>query len=156
MSTNARRHRAIRNHKSPVYNWWDHCKVDMAPTIIKGVLYINLMPQNVTVGFKVSYNKHSVTFKLDSIIHCDRIRLRTELLAEQVLLPMVSLARIDPDNVIVEYRSAGDRHVRMIDSQWDKHWFIENKELSVFKSTTSFKNWSVTVSDASQWVLGGK
>lgn len=153
MSKQSRDHRRIRNHKPVRYNWVEECKVDMEPMIVDGVLYVKLQPQDVVVGLGVTDNRNSVQFDLTSVLHCTRMKLRTELLAEQLLLPMISLAGLDPDSVIVEYKSGEERHVRMIDSQWEKRWIIEGKELTVFKNGGLGKKWSICVSSADRWML---
>jgi len=41
----------------------------------------------------------------------------------------------------------------MIDSQWEKRWIIEGKELTVFKNGGLGKKWSICVSSADRWML---
>jgi len=126
-------------------------EIDQKPNFLEDELYINLNPQNITLVFSITTISDITHFEFTKAYHRDRYSPITEIMSEQILLPMTNYSRIAARDGILHICRDNDMHIRILERQLNKIWFLEDDQIHI----TGFRHlalpWSFWITDQNTW-----
>lgn len=125
--------------------------IDLNPTLIEDKYFIELKAQKIVLEFDVFKTRHWYQFQLCNSVHMSRYRDYVALRAEQILIPLMCLARIDIDEGILHYMRGSDFHLRIASRHMDSIWSLENGRLNIFGCSESDDQWIIEITDHKAW-----
>jgi hypothetical protein len=128
--------------------------IDRNPIIINGTCFVNLQPQNIILEFKMTLSGDDVCFVLDSVLHRDRYADIVEIMSEQILVPLSISQHISQDNAIVSFFREDEMHLRILDRQMGKIWFLEDNMIQPFSFNSCNDVWRFMITDQNNWSTG--
>lgn len=129
-------------------------QVDTMPINIEGVLHITLKPQEVTLCFRMTAAGDNICFQLHEIIHHNRISDVIEVISDQILRPICTNQEIRIEDGIMHLFQEDELHLRILQSQMGKIWYIEDNHLVPFVHVATQHNWSIMITDHNNWSTG--
>lgn len=129
-------------------------EIDNNWVMINGHCHIQLMPQEVSLDFKVTLVGDNISFYLCDVTHRSRYSPIFELMSEQILLPLLGCSKIALSDGIVHYFNDDEMYLRIASGQTGKIWFIEDNKLSLFTYSTGIHDWNIMMTDQNTWSTG--
>lgn len=128
--------------------------VDTDPMILNGSCFINLQPQNITLEFKMTLSGDDVCFVLDNVLHRDRYANIVEIMSEQILIPLAISQNITQENAIISFFRKDEMHLRILNRQIGKIWFLEDNIIQPFSFNSCDDIWRFMITDQNNWSTG--
>jgi len=129
-------------------------RVDRDPIMDGDIFEIRVEPQELILKFKMTASGDNVCFRLDSVVYRNTEQIITEVMSEQILEPMCSNQEIAISNGILHLFREDELHLRILDTQLGKIWFIEDGRLNPLSYNRDTTEWHIMITDHNDWSTG--
>jgi len=144
-------HRRVHSNSSPVSNDSLSYSVDEKPTVIDDELSISISPQNLILIFSIIEIDSIFHFEFKRALHRGRYDPIVEIMSQQILLPLSHYAGIPSRDAIIHMCRDDDLHIRILERQLQKIWFIEDGDITITGFRSLSIPWSFWITDQNTW-----
>lgn len=140
-----------RNHVQSIptlYQCDDHAFIDQDECEIR------LAPQGIVLTFEVIPVDTGVTFSLSRSSLDPYGRSTSEVMSDQVLIPLCRALGIAPSDAILHLYRDSELHLRILSNQLGKIWLVDENELFPFFVDDNPSSWKITITDHNTWSTG--
>jgi hypothetical protein len=128
-------------------------EIDNKPIRLNDELHINLNPQGIILVFTITEMEGCNRYEFYKAIFRNRYDPIVEVMSEQILIPISLMCNIPIHDSILHMYRDNTCHLRILERQLGKIWFLEDSNLNVIGYANSLLHWVFWITDNNHWLV---
>jgi len=125
--------------------------IDLDPMKLGDSVMIELFEQRLLLEFDTVDAGGVKQYTLIDVRHKDNYTPFVRIHADQILLPLCQISKINPDDAILHLKKDDNFLLRILSRQLNKSWYLVNGKLNVTSSGLTDESWTIEITDHHSW-----